>query len=660
MSGRDINPKRDVPLTDLMTVFGPDGALARQIPGYQLRDSQLAMAEAVQTALEQEEHLIAEAGTGTGKTFAYLVPAILSGKKVLVSTGTRNLQDQLIEKDFPLIRDALKVPVQAAVLKGRANYLCLYRLEQAQHHQGALWGARDQDLKTIQEWSEWTRSGDVSEVRNVAEDSPIWPQVTSTVDNCLGQDCPMIHDCHPLKARRKAQDVDVLIVNHHLLCADWSLKDDGFGELLPDTDVVIIDEAHQLVETATQFLGTALSARQFLLLAQDIIREQENVALDMPQVIDLAELLEQDVRELRTILPKSSHRGQWQEALAGRNFGTALAQMGERLGEMVQCLAQVAARSKGLESCWKRAADLKQALVAFQAGTETGWIQWYECYRTSFVFYRTPLDISQAFTDYAFTSAATWIFTSATLSVNQRFDFFTRRLGLDDAQAAIWESPFDFRQQALLYLPKGLPEPREAHFTREVVNTAIPVLQASAGRAFFLFTSHRALQEAAGLLEQALDFPLLVQGSQPKQQLLDEFRAHGHAILLGTASFWEGVDVRGEALSCVIIDKIPFASPGDPVMKARLDYMQAQGMNPFFDYQVPSAALMLKQGVGRLIRDAGDRGLLMLCDPRLTQKSYGRVFMNSLPKMTITRNVADVAAFFAEPDALPTAMGQPV
>lgn len=638
-------------MSDLMTVFGPGGALARQIPGYQLRDSQLAMAQAVQEALDAEEHLVAEAGTGTGKTFAYLVPAILSGKKTLVSTATRNLQDQLVEKDFPLIRDALKVPVEAAVLKGRSNYLCLYRLQHTQAHQAGLWGSQQQDLAAIEDWSEWTRSGDISEVRAVAEDSPIWPQVTSTADNCLGQDCPLIHDCFPLKARRKAQDVDVLIVNHHLLCADWSLKDDGFGELLPDAEVVIIDEAHQLVDTATQFLGLSLSARQLLLFAQDVVAEQEAVALDTPDVLEQARLLEQDVRELRQLLPRDNHRSDWAEALKRSNFETSLKRLTERVRQLVTLLSDVAVRSKGLESCWKRGADLLQTLNLFQADEEDGWIRWYECFRSSFVFYRTPLDIAHAFSAYAFSSAASWVFTSATLSVNDRFDFFTRRLGLQDAREAIWSSPFDYQRQALMYLPQGLPDPRDGDYTRCVVEAAIPVLNASEGRAFLLFTSHRALQQAADLLADRLAYPLLVQGSRPKQQLLDEFRDHGHAVLLGTASFWEGVDVRGEALSCVIIDKIPFASPGDPVMKARLDYLQAQGLNPFFDYQVPSAALMLKQGGGRLIRDACDRGVLMLCDPRLTRKGYGRVFLNSLPPMAKTRNLDSVLGFFVSPAA---------
>jgi len=604
------------------------------------------MALAIERAINQRRHLVAEAGTGTGKTFAYLIPAILSGKKTIISTGTRNLQDQIFEKDFPLVRDALNVPVQGAVLKGRANYLCLYRLDQAQQQIIGFDKETAAQLGDIQRWSSQTKEGDIVEVSTVAEDSPVWQQVTSTADNCVGQDCPMLAECFPMKARRIAQEVDVLIVNHHLLCADWSLKDDGFGQLLPEAELIIVDEAHQLVDTATQFLGVSVSARQILSLLSDISTEQLKVASDMPGLIDLTHILNEDIREMRKLMPEQSMKGAWLELSDMRGFIDALDCLLDRLEQLFKVLADVAVRSKGLESCWKRCEDILVRLRLFTQAEQQDWIQWFESFNRTFSFYRTPLDISKTFASFAFASEASWVFTSATLSVNNKFDFFTQRLGLEDADSGLWDSPFDYVQQALMYVPEGLPEPRERHYTEVMIEKIIPVLEASDGRAFILFTSHRALREAATQLAIDTDFTLLVQGEYPKQKMLDKFRRTKRAVLLGTASFWEGVDVRGEALSCVIIDKLPFASPGDPVTKARLENMTANGQSPFFEFQLPSAALTLKQGVGRLIRDVEDKGLLVLCDPRLSSKAYGKVFVTSLPAMPITQEINDVKRFF--------------
>jgi len=604
------------------------------------------MAQAIERAINQRRHLVAEAGTGTGKTFAYLIPAILSGKKTIISTGTRNLQDQIFEKDFPLVRDALNVPVQGAVLKGRANYLCLYRLDQAQQQTIGFDKETAAQLGDIQRWSSQTKEGDIVEVSTVAEDSPVWQQVTSTADNCVGQDCPMLAECFPMKARRIAQEVDVLIVNHHLLCADWSLKDDGFGQLLPEAELIIVDEAHQLVDTATQFLGVSVSARQILSLLSDISTEQLKVASDMPGLIDLTHILNEDIREMRKLMPEQSMKGAWLELSDMRGFIDALDCLLDRLEQLFKVLADVAVRSKGLESCWKRCEDILVRLRLFTQAEQQDWIQWFESFNRTFSFYRTPLDISKTFASFAFASEASWVFTSATLSVNNKFDFFTQRLGLEDADSGLWDSPFDYVQQALMYVPEGLPEPRERHYTEVMIEKIIPVLEASDGRAFILFTSHRALREAATQLAIDTDFTLLVQGEYPKQKMLGKFRRAKRAVLLGTASFWEGVDVRGEALSCVIIDKLPFASPGDPVTKARLEHMTANGQSPFFEFQLPSAALTLKQGVGRLIRDVEDKGLLVLCDPRLSSKAYGKVFVTSLPAMPITQEINDVKRFF--------------
>ena len=631
---------------DLDSIFGSDGELVKHINGFQPREGQMAMAHAIERAIEQQTHLVAEAGTGTGKTFAYLIPAMLSGKKTIISTGTRNLQDQIFEKDFPLIRDVLKVPTEGAVLKGRSNYLCLYRLNQAQIQTSGFNAEADAELAEIERWSNQTIDGDIAEVTSVAEDSFVWQQVTSTADNCLGQECPMMTECHPLLARKKAQEVDVLIVNHHLLCADWSLKDDGFGQLLPDAELIIIDEAHQLIDTASRFLGISVSARQILTLLSDVSSEQLKLASDMPALNDLTHVINEDIREMRKLLPEQSMKGSWVELGELKDFTHALNCLIDRVDQLFKVLTDVAVRSKGLEACWKRCEDLLLRLKLFSNGEPQDWIQWFETYQRTFTFNRTPLDISKAFASFAFASEASWVFTSATLSVNKKFDFFTKRLGLQEAETGMWESPFDFVHQSLMYVPTGMPEPRDDSYTATMIEKIKPVLEASRGRAFILFTSHKALQEASNILLAETDFKLLVQGDLPKQQMLDSFRRSERAVLLGTASFWEGVDVRGEALSCVIIDKLPFASPGDPVTKARLEHMTANGQSPFSEFQLPSAALTLKQGVGRLIRDVEDKGVLVLCDPRLSSKGYGKVFVQSLPAMPITQELADVKRFF--------------
>jgi len=633
-------------LYDLDSIFGSDGELVKHIKGFQPRQGQLSMARAIETAISQHTHLVAEAGTGTGKTFAYLIPAILSGKKTIISTGTRNLQDQIFEKDFPLIRNVLNVPVQGAVLKGRSNYLCLYRLDQAQMQTTSFDKESDAELAEIERWSNQTIDGDIAEVTSVAEDSFVWQQVTSTADNCLGQECPMISECFPLMARKKAQEVDVLIVNHHLLCADWSLKDDGFGQLLPEAELIIIDEAHQLIDTASRFLGVSVSARQILSLLSDVSSEQLKLAADMPSLIDLTHVINEDIREMRKLLPEQSIKGSWDELEQLKDFLHALDCLIDRIEQLFKVLTEVAVRSKGLEACWKRCEDVLLRLRLFANQDTSDWIQWFETFHRTFTFNRTPLDISKAFASFAFTSDASWVFTSATLSVNNKFDFFTQRLGLQEAETGLWESPFDFVHQSLMYVPTGMPEPRDYNYTATMIEKVIPVLEASEGRAFILFTSHKALQEAANILLAETNFKLLVQGDLPKQQMLESFRRSERAVLLGTASFWEGVDVRGEALSCVIIDKLPFASPGDPVTKARLEYMTDNGQSPFSEFQLPSAALTLKQGAGRLIRDIEDKGVLVLCDPRLSSKGYGKVFIQSLPAMPITQDINDVNRFF--------------
>lgn len=639
-------------MPDLEAFFGPEGPLAKTIRDYRPRAAQVEMAQAIAQAIATKRHLIAEAGTGTGKTFAYLIPAIVSGKKTVVSTGTKNLQDQLFEKDLPLLRRAFAKPFQAALLKGRSNYLCRYRLENALNS-GVGFSLEDAAaLSKINVWAGRTRTGDISEVTDVAEASSAWQQATSTVDNCLGTDCPVYSECCLVKARRRAQEAELVVVNHHLLCADWSLREEGFGELLPDVDVVIVDEAHQLAETASSFLGLTVGTRQMVELARDVILESHKDAPDMANLRDAATEVEQAARDLRLAFGVPLRRGSWQEMLRNVNIVDGLATMRRRLGVLNGVLKIASERGKGLESCFGRSKDLQSKLRHFVDDDSGNWVRWFETHKRSFTLNRTPIDVAAEFQNFVRAHQATWVFTSATLSVANRFDHFAANLGLTDAISARWESPFDYSRQSLFYHPRGLPDPSSEQFVAEVCRAALPVLRASRGRAFFLFTSHRALNEAATLLEHRIDFPLLKQGSMPKTVLLEHFRSHGNAILLGTSSFWEGVDVRGPALSCVIIDKLPFASPSDPVMRARLDALRQRGVSPFDAYQLPAAVIALNQGIGRLIRDVDDRGVLMLCDPRLLKRSYGRVFLDSVPPMRRTRSIEDVEAFFQDENAI--------
>lgn len=628
-------------------ILGPTGPLAKQVPGFAARSQQQDMAETTARALENNEMLIAEAGTGTGKTYAYLVPALLCGKKVMISTGTKNLQDQLFHRDLPTVRKALGVSTSIALLKGRANYLCHHRLEMVEGRR--LRPEQQDQLARIRTWLGRTGRGDIAELNVIPEDAPIWSQVTSTADNCLGGDCPVYSDCFVVKARKSAQSADVLVVNHHLFFADLALRDEGFGELLPNINAFIFDEAHQLPDVASTFFGSSFSARQLTELGRDALVDVLTEAPDVDTVQASITRLEKTVRDFRLALGGDVKRAPWASMDGDVALSTATEDLAESLARLESDLEPLAVRGKGLERSWRRCLELKARLGQFVNGgsDEQGVIQWFETYARGFVLHMTPLEVSETFRSHVDKHKSAWVFTSATLAVGDDFTHFSRELGIEDAYARRWDSPFDFAKQALLYVPTALPPPNTLDYTAAVVEAARPVLKASEGRAFFLLTSYRALNIVARALEGSIDYPLLVQGSLPRGELLDRFREQGNAILVGTSSFWEGVDVRGEALSCVIIDKLPFSSPSDPVMQARLEAMREQGNNPFFDYQVPQAAITLKQGVGRLIRDVSDRGVLMICDPRLFGKGYGRIFRNSLPPMPVSRDVQDVQAFFA-------------
>ena len=630
--------------------LGPTGRLARQVEGFAYRPQQAAMAREVGATLEAGGVLICEAGTGTGKTFAYLVPVLLSGRKVVVSTGTRNLQDQLYQRDVPRVRDVLGVPCTVAVLKGRANYLCTHRLETAWLEGRQRSRTLTDLLQRVRRWAARTERGDIAELVDIPEDAPVWPLVTSTTDNCLGQECPSWSTCHLVEARRLAQEADVVIVNHHLLCADLALRGDGFGELLPSADCYVIDEAHQLPETASDFFGHALSARQLQDLVRDIELESHREGGTTPELLGAGERVGKGARDLRLAFGVEARRAPWTEAAGSAAVQSGLAELQAGLAACVAAIEARGDRGRGLDSCLARAQALGQELRAFGATevADPGEIRWLETFQTGFRLNRTPLDIADTFRAHLAARRGAWIFTSATLAVGGDFAHFQHRLGIDEARTAEWDSPFDYRHQALWLLPRGLPDPNDAGFNRAAADLSIEVLTASRGRGFLLYTSHRALGEAATYLPGRLPYPLLVQGSAPKNELLERFRQLGNAVLLGTASFWEGVDVRGEALSVVIIDRLPFASPGDPVLQARIDALRAEGGNPFREYQLPQAVIALKQGAGRLIRDVTDRGVLVVCDQRLLSRSYGQVFVRSLPPFRRTQDLEEVRRFFAE------------
>jgi len=628
--------------------LGPQGPLAGVLGHYAPRPQQQAMAEAVAHAIEGSGVLVCEAGTGTGKTFAYLVPSLLSGRKVIISTGTKSLQEQLFHRDMPLVRDALGTPVKVALLKGRSNYLCAHRLAIAEVPGYGQQGQMPLQLARIRDWAAGTRGGDIAEVPDIPEDAPVWRYATSTAENCLGQDCPALADCHVLKARRAAVEADLVVVNHHLFFADMALREEGFGELLPGADAVILDEAHQISEVATQFFGTSLSARQLVELSRDTLAAYYREAGDVPPLVESAQAVEGQVRVLRLAFGTQPVRVPWSDVAHKPQVREALDALARALSGLEACLAPMGERGRDLESCHRRCTELRARLTLMTGEVRPNYLQWVETYTRSFTLHMTPLDIAQTFSARVAARRCAWVFTSATLAVDGRFTHFAERLGLADPSEALWESPFDFEHQALCYSPSGLPNPGAPDYTIRMLEASLPVLRASQGRAFLLFTSHRALREAAEYLTTQVDYPLFVQGDAPRSQLLQRFRETPHAVLLGTSSFWEGIDVRGEALSCVIIDKLPFASPGDPVLQARNAAIRERGGNPFVDYQLPQAVIALKQGSGRLIRDSRDRGVLVLCDPRLYTRGYGRVFLDSLPPMPRTRDLERVRRFFAE------------
>lgn len=637
--------------------FSEQSPLAAEVDAFRPREQQRDMAMAVAEAIRNNSILIAEAGTGTGKTFAYLVPALLNGGKVIISTGTKNLQDQLFQKDLPRVRDALKAPVAIALLKGRANYVCHYHLERALSDGRFATREDIKHLAKIKQYAKISDSGDKSGLADVSETAPIWMHVTSTRDNCLGQECPNHRECFVLKARTEAMKADIVVVNHHLFFADVMLRDEGVAELLPACNTVIFDEAHQLPETASLFFGENLSTSQLLDLARDARIEAMTSAKDFAPLPKACDELDKAARDLRLVFKKEGRL----PAIATegfKEFSPALKMVGEKLAQLSGLLEKQAERSEGLENCWQRAQSLSLQLAAWQKGDQPDQVRWLEVFHHSLQLNTTPLSIAEIFEKQIGGTQRAWIFTSATLAVKQDFSHYQAEMGLFKAQTACWDSPFNYPEQGLLYVPQNLPDPNSFEYTEAVVQAALPLLEASQGRAFLLFTSLRAMQRAHEILSTEFEsrgwnYPLLLQGEGSRNELLTRFRTLGNAVLLGSQSFWEGVDVRGDALSLVIIDKLPFAPPDDPVLAARIAQLNQQGRNAFMEYQLPRAIITLKQGAGRLIRDENDRGVLMICDPRIITKPYGKRIWQSLPPMKRTRVAAEAVAFFSASNSKP-------
>ena len=670
---------------ELREAFAPEGALAQVVKGFRARPQQLEMAAAIWQTLCSYGVLVSEAGTGTGKTFAYLVPALLAGGKVILSTGTKTLQDQLYNRDLPTVRTALGVPVSTALLKGRANYVCPYYLARQDESGRFATPQEAAAVRAIKRFAAVTTTGDKAECSEVPESSPVWNLVTSTRENCLGQECPEVKNCFVLAARRAAMEADVIVVNHHLFFADLMLRGEGMGELLPACNAVIFDEAHQLPEVATLFFGESVSSAQVVELGRDTRGETLAGAPDCRQLIDASRAIEKAARELRLVFGPQPARIAWQELLRNDAFADALDKLDNALEDFHAILTTQAPRSEGLGNCLRRSEEVRARIARWRgladvdegadapvdaagegapvesSATEADddrpqgdrTVRWVELFSQSLVLNATPLHVGSQFCRQVEAQPRAWVFTSATLAVGRSFTHYCNEMGLSwlasQPVTGQWGSPFDYAAQAMLFAPAGMPDPNHPDYTAAVARVALPLIRASQGRAFVLCTSLRAMRTIHGLLAEALgdSLPLLLQGEGSRSELLDRFRKHGNAVLVASQSFWEGVDVPGDALSLVIIDKLPFAPPDDPVLAARIEYMRNRGLNPFLHYQLPRTVINMKQGAGRLIRTERDRGLLCICDPRMIDKPYGKPVWRSLPPMRRTRVLDEATAFLA-------------
>ncbi|MDD0824589.1 ATP-dependent DNA helicase [Mannheimia sp. AT1] len=630
----------------ILHAFSDDGLLSQNIKGFRPRTAQLEMAQAVGKAVKFANPVVVEAGTGTGKTFAYLVPALLSGKKTIVSTGSKNLQDQLFNRDLPTIQKALKYKGKVALLKGRANYLCLERLDQVVA-MGVL-GDKSvlADLKKVSKWHNSTKTGDLSECITIAEDSPILPQLVSTTESCLGSDCPHFKDCYVVQARRKAMEADVVVVNHHLFCADMAVKETGFGELIPEAELVIFDEAHQLPDIASQYFGQSLSSRQLFDICKDTNIVYRTELKDVAQLDKASDHLTKVVQDFRLLMGGEGQiRGNLRDLFRDKKVVDGLVKVAENIDFLSDVVKKSLGRSETLDKIFERLAEVKIQLKKLMDTTVTGYCYWYEANGRSFGLHITPLTVADKFGEQLKNQQIGWVFTSATLEVGGKFDHFCQRLGIENAEQLVLQSPFDYQNQSLLCVPRYLPDTNKAHTLTALGQMLMPVIEANNGRCFLLCTSYYMMRGLADFLREHSSLNVLLQGETSKSRLLEKFVQEEHSVLVATQSFWEGIDVRGDDLSLVIIDKLPFTSPDEPLLKARMEDCRLQGGEPFNDIQIPEAVITLKQGVGRLIRDVTDRGVVIICDSRLVMRNYGQTFLKSLPPAKRTRDLDQVIRF---------------
>lgn len=640
-----IQMKLSEKITD---AFSPEGTLSQNIHGFRPRDAQLEMAQAVGRAVKFAKSAVIEAGTGTGKTFAYLVPALLSGKKTIISTGSKNLQDQLFNRDLPTIQKALKYKGKVALLKGRANYLCLERLDQVI----AMGVVGDKsvlaDLAKVRKWHTGTKIGDLSECITIAEDSPILPQLVSTAESCLGSDCPNYKECYVVQARRRALEADVVVVNHHLFCADMAVKETGFGELIPDAELIIFDEAHQLPDIASQYFGQSLTSRQLFDICKDSNIVYRTELKDLAQLGKASDHLQKVVQDFRLLLGDGNKRGNLREILQYPKVVEGFAKLNENIDFLSEVVKKSLGRSETLDKIFERLAEVKAQLKRLGDTSVVGYCYWYEINGRSFGLHITPLTVADKFGEQMRANQVGWIFTSATLEVGGKFDHFCQRLGIENAEQMVLQSPFDYARQSLLCVPRYLPDTNKSHTLTELGQLLKPVIEANNGRCFLLCTSYFMMRGLADFLREQSSLSVLLQGETSKSRLLEKFVAEPNSVLVATQSFWEGIDVRGDALSLVIIDKLPFTAPDEPLLKARMEDCKLQGGDPFNDIQIPEAVITLKQGVGRLIRDVTDRGAVIICDSRLVMRQYGSTFLKSLPPSKRTRDLAKVLTFLKE------------